>query len=171
MSNPYIGEIRMFGGNFAPLGWMFCQGQTLPIDQYSALFQLLGTTYGGDGINTFNLPDLQGRIPIHQGNYQGNPFILGQRAGTETVTLLTNQIPLHNHQLTASYKGSVSAAPNNNLLGGGERDAYASASTTLVTLAPNAINGGGSNLPHNNLQPVLAISFIISLFGIFPSQT
>src|SRR5262245_48706710 len=115
MSSPYVGEIRMFGGNFAPNGWMFCQGQLLPISEYETLFQLVGTTFGGDGQSTFALPDLQGRLPIHSGTNAGQAFVLGQVSGVPEVTLTTQQLPQHNHQLYASTGPATSNTPENNI--------------------------------------------------------
>jgi len=169
MAQPFVGEIRIFAGNFAPLGWMFCEGQILSISQYSVLFQLIGTTYGGDGESTFALPDLRGRFPAHQ----GNGFVVGQNAGTETVTLLTGQLPAHYHGAVASGGGNV-VSPQNAVWSTdpyGNTAAYASPpSGTLPTMNSNAIGNTGGSQPHDNRQPYLAVSFIISLFGIFPSQ-
>jgi microcystin-dependent protein len=172
MSNPYVGEIRMFGGNFAPAGWAFCNGQPLPISENETLFNLIGTTYGGDGEETFNLPDLQGRIPIHAGqgpnitqNYQ-----LGEKSGTEQVTLTVAQIPNHNHALMASNDPGNATGPGGNLLSNPFNTfpyfpAAGSLQLNAATLQP-----AGSSQPHDNMMPFLAISYIISLFGIFPHQ-
>jgi len=169
MSTPYVGEIRMFGGNFAPVGWMFCEGQLLPIDQYDTLFNLIGTTYGGDGQSTFALPDLRGRLPVHQ----GGGFTVGQNGGVEQVTLTQQQLPAHTHQLLGSASGATGSNPTNSVLA-------ASASATVspygtdappTTLNAGSITSAGGSQPHDNFQPYLCISFIISLFGIFPSQT
>jgi microcystin-dependent protein len=174
MGTPYVGEIRMFAGNFAPAGWMFCQGQVLPISENETLFNLIGTTYGGDGQSTFALPDLQGRVPVHMGTGAGQTFTIGQSAGEETVTLTTSQIPNHTHTATAFDVAGNSADPT------GRRWA-ASADTTVnpygavaaidSTLSPTAIASTGGSQPHDNMIPFLAINFIISLFGVFPSQT
>jgi microcystin-dependent protein len=169
MSNPFIGEIRMFGGSFAPAGWAFCDGQLLPISENDALFQLIGTTYGGDGESTFALPDLRGRIPLHF----GNGFILAETGGVETVTLTVQQIPAHTHPMLSAQTAATTSDPNNALL------AIAPLATTLpygtdaplTPLAPNAVSPVGGSQPHNNFQPYLCVDFIISLFGIFPSQT
>jgi microcystin-dependent protein len=168
MAQPYVGEIRMFAGNFAPAGWMFCEGELLPISEYETLFNLIGTTYGGDGQSTFGLPDLRGRIPIHN----GNGFILAETGGAEEVTLSVNQIPTHKHSLMATTDLADSASP---------ADAYMSTTATgnkiYSTASPTtALNSGvisqdGGSQPHNNFQPYLCVDFIISLFGIFPSQT
>ena len=168
MGQPFIGEIRMFGGNFAPQGWAFCDGQQVPISENDALFTLIGTTYGGDGQETFNLPDLQGRVPIHQ----GNGFVLGQKAGVETVTLTTQQLPVHNHAFLASKNPGGTTNPPANVIaevpGGGNVYIQDSASTALNQ---GALQPQGGSQPHENMQPYLCISFIISLFGIFPQQS
>lgn len=173
MGQPYIGEIRMFGGNFAPAGWMFCQGQTLPISENDALFTLIGTTYGGDGQETFNLPDLQGRLPLHAGKApSGNQtYQLGETGGVESVTVTTQQLPNHNHGLIASSSiGSLPTAQSNLLAKLTNIDLY-SGDSTDTPLAASAITPTGGSQPHENLQPYLCVSFIISLFGVFPSQT
>jgi microcystin-dependent protein len=169
MAQPYVGEIRMFGGNFAPAGWMFCEGQLLPISENETLFNLIGTTYGGDGQSTFALPDLRGRIPIHQ----GNGFTLAETGGVETVTLTVTQIPAHSHAFLCTTNPANSNSPTNQV------PALTQASTItpygqdnpLVSLAPTALSAVGGSQPHNNFQPYLCVDFIISLFGIFPSQT
>lgn len=166
MAQPYVGEIRMFAGNFAPAGWMFCEGQLLPISENETLFQLIGTTYGGDGQSTFALPDLRGRIPIHQ----GNGFILAETGGAEEITLTVNQIAAHSHPLLASSDPAASRAPLNSVLGRGAADTYAS-EFTPQQLSPQSIAPVGGSQPHTNFQPYLCINFIISLFGIFPSPT
>lgn len=174
MAQPYVGEIRMFGGSFAPAGWMFCDGQLLPISENETLFQLIGTTYGGDGQSTFGLPDLQGRLPIHQGQGSGlSNRILAEKDGVESVTLNTNQIPVHSHPMQGSTNAATTADPTNNIL------STAPLATTfpygtdapLTPLAPKAITILGGSQPHDNFQPYLCINFIISLFGIFPSPT
>jgi microcystin-dependent protein len=169
MGSPYIGEIRIFPGNFAPVGWNFCDGTILPISNYTALFQLIGTTYGGDGQSTFALPDLRSRAPVHQ----GSGFVIGQTGGVETVTLTVNQIPNHTHPPLAATGGGganpVNSPSNNYWSGwtGGQFTTQAPA-TGMSSLAAGP--AGGSQ-PHDNMVPFLAINFIISLFGIFPSQT
>lgn len=167
MAQPYVGEIRMFAGNFAPAGWMFCQGQLLPISENETLFQLIGTTYGGDGQSTFALPDLRGRIPIHQ----GNGFILAQTGGAEQVTLTVNQIPAHSHPLLVSGDTGDQANPGGNVLSNsqGVTPYIADPPTTAMNAA--AITATGGSQPHTNFQPYLCVDFIISLFGIFPSPT
>src|SRR4051794_25648378 len=162
MAQPYVGEIRMFAGNFAPAGWMFCEGQLLPISENETLFQLIGTTYGGDGQSTFGLPDLRGRLPIHQ----GNGFILAETGGVEEVTLTVAQIAAHTHPLLAS--SSIGALPNGqaNVLAKTTNIDLYSGDATDTPLAPTAITPVGGSQPHTNFQPYLCVDFIISLFGI-----
>jgi microcystin-dependent protein len=167
VAQPYVGEIRMFAGNFAPAGWMFCEGQLLPISENETLFQLIGTTYGGDGQSTFALPDLRGRIPIHQ----GNGFILAETGGAEEITLTVNQIPSHSHPLLASSAGGQQSSPGSLLLASVTGADIYSGDTPLVNLSPLAIAPVGGSQPHTNFQPYLCVDFIISLFGIFPSPT
>jgi microcystin-dependent protein len=168
----HIGEIRMFAGNFAPAGWMFCEGQLLPISENDQLFQLIGTTYGGDGESTFGLPDLRGRLPIHHGTAStGTTYTLGERAGVETVTLTVQQIPVHSHALLATANPASAVAPADRVL------ATAAAATITPygsdnpagTLAPQAVGPDGGSQPHSNFQPYLCVNFIISLFGVFPN--
>ena len=168
MAQPYVGEIRMFGGNFAPAGWMFCEGQLLAISENETLFQLIGTTYGGDGESTFALPDLRGRVPVHM----GNGIILAETGGAEQVTLTVNQTPAHSHPLAASTHAGSQISPAGNVL------AASYAVTPYINDMPlgapmNAAAAGpiGGSQPHTNMQPYLCINFIISLFGIFPSPT
>lgn len=167
MAQPYVGEIRMFGGNFAPAGWMFCEGQILPISENETLFQLIGTTYGGDGQSTFALPDLRGRIPMHQ----GNGYVLAETGGVEEVTLTIGQIPSHSHGLIATSTPGTQSSP------AGNRLAQSRNIVPYINEAPNGTFGSaavepvGRNQPHTNMQPYLCVNFIISLFGIFPSQT
>ena len=169
MAQPYVGEIRMFAGNFAPAGWMFCEGQLLPISEYETLFNLIGTTYGGDGQSTFALPDLRGRLPLHF----GNGFTLAETGGAEQITLTTSQIPAHTHPLLCAVSGGI---PNSNPKGGfwaaSDVNQYSNQAPTVSMGNPpiNSDSVGGSQ-PHNNFQPYLCIDFIISLFGIFPTQT
>jgi microcystin-dependent protein len=171
MSSPYVGEIRMFGGNFAPAGWAFCDGQLIAISENEVLFQLLGTTYGGDGQSTFALPDLQGRIPIHVGtNANGVSFVQGQKAGAETVTLTTQQIPSHSHPALANSGGNGVTSPANNFWGAvTASDPYSNA-TPDATMNAASIGFTGGNQPHDNMMPYQCVNFIISLFGIFPTQ-
>lgn len=170
MVQPFIGEIRMFGGSFAPAGWAFCDGQLLPISENDALFVLLGTTYGGDGQETFALPDLRSRVPIHQGTgSDGINYQLGETGGVEEVTLTIQQIPVHNHALIATTQLGSVANPGGNILA-----QTPGAITPYLEADPeqnfnnNAIAPVGGSQPHTNIQPYLAFSFIISLFGIFP---
>lgn len=156
----------MFAGNFAPQGWMLCQGQTLPIAQNDALFNLIGTTYGGDGVNTFNLPNLSSRVPVHQ----GNGFTLGQIAGEESVTLTLQQIPQHNHQVSCNAASSNSTTPAGASPGAASSNAFVAGASANATMSPAAVSSTGGSQPHDNLMPFLAINFIISLFGVFPSQ-
>jgi len=171
MAQPYVGEIRIFAGNFAPAGWMFCEGQLLPISENEVLFQLIGTTYGGDGQSTFALPDLRGRLPIHQGTQQGTSYTIGQNGGTEEVTLTVNQIPVHGHAMTAAAVGGNATSPAGNL------PASSFGVTPYINDVPSgnfnaaAIMPVGGSQPHSNFQPYLCVDFIISLFGIFPSPT
>jgi microcystin-dependent protein len=167
MAQPYVGEIRMFAGNFAPAGWMFCEGQLLPISENETLFQLIGTTYGGDGESTFALPDLRGRIPIHQ----GSGFILAETGGAEEITLTAAQMPAHAHPMLGSSSNATQTTPSTNVL----------ATPTVIDLyrpggagtplAAQSIAPTGGSQPHTNFQPYLCVDFIISLFGIFPSPT
>ncbi|HSB09845.1 MAG TPA: tail fiber protein [Blastocatellia bacterium] len=169
MSSPYIGEIRMFGGNFAPQGWAFCSGQTIPISQNDTLFTLIGTTYGGDGQETFNLPNLQGRMPVHQGTGPGlSNYVIGQMGGTETVTLTVNQIPVHNHPFTANSASGTQSSPANGVSATNTQNQF-SAANAVQPMNPVMGPSGGSQ-PHENMMSFLVIDFIISLFGIFPSQ-
>src|SRR5687767_1424528 len=171
MSQPYIGEIRMFGGNFAPAGWAFCNGQTIPISENDALFTLIGTTYGGDGQETFNLPNLQSRVPMHMGNGpDGASYQLAEAAGVESVTLTTQQIPIHTHQLLGSNTTAATQTPGGNVAAQGAGQNYTSADSP-ITMPANSVSPTGGSQPHENLQPYLCINFIISLFGRFPTQT
>ncbi|MGZ5435474.1 MAG: phage tail protein [Pyrinomonadaceae bacterium] len=172
MGEPFIGEIRMFGGNFPPSGWAFCQGQLMPISENDALFTLIGTTYGGDGQQTFGIPDLQGRAPVHAGQGPGitQNYQLGEKAGVESVTLTTQQIPIHNHAFIASGDLADQITGTNGVL------ANPVSLSTYFTAAPdsslnaNSVTPVGGSQPHENLQPYLCISFILSLFGVFPTQ-
>jgi microcystin-dependent protein len=172
MSQPFVGEIRMFGFNFAPSGWHACDGSLLAISQNEALFALLGTTYGGDGVNTFGLPDFRGRIPIHQGQGPGlSPYVIGQASGSENVTVTVNQMPQHSHVLSAATAGTRTTVPMSNYLGSGEADIYNHDTVAaLASLAPNELGISGGSQAHSNLQPLLCVNFSISLFGIFPSR-
>lgn len=171
MSQPFIGEIRMFAGNFAPVGWAFCNGAIIPIDQNDALFNLIGTTYGGDGQTTFALPNLQSRVPIHV----GPGFSLGQSGGAESVTLTTSQIPAHSHVPRCS--DSATSPPNGTAPTGfvwatSTLGAFQTPSTApTLAMDPGAISSTGGSQPHDNMIPFLVINFILSLFGVFPSQS
>ncbi len=165
MAQPYVGEIRMFAGNFAPAGWMLCQGQLLPISEYDTLFNLIGTTYGGDGQETFALPNLQSRVPVHT----GSGYVQGQTAGVETVTLTIQQIPSHNHVPSANTAGGQSS-PANGFWAESSLNQFSSG-TANQQMASNAIGSAGGSQPHDNMLPYLCINFIISLFGVYPSPT
>lgn len=171
MAQPYVGEVRMFAGSFAPVGWEFCNGQLMAISENETLFQLIGTTYGGDGETTFALPDLQSRVPMHQGAGPGGSVLLAETGGVETVTLTVNQIPAHNHAFLAAKVDGNAINPV------GNTPANSFAVTPYISETPTtpfnaqAVAATGGSQPHDNLQPYLCISFIISLFGIFPSQT
>jgi microcystin-dependent protein len=171
MGEPFIGEIRMFGGNFNPAGWAFCDGATIPISENDALFNLIGTTYGGDGQETFQLPNLQSRIPLHSGTGgDGITYQLGETGGVESVTLTTQQIPIHNHTMIATTDSGLSSNPGGNILANCSALKLYTASAPSSALQANAITPDGGSQPHENLQPYLCITFIISLFGIFPHQ-
>lgn len=166
MSQPFIGEIRMFAGNFAPAGWAFCNGQQMPISENETLFQIIGTTYGGDGEETFNLPNLQSRFPMHQ----GNGFILGEMAGTEQETLTVQQVPVHNHAYVATKSLADEATPAGNVFAEATTITVFIEDSPVANLAPQAMGATGGSQPHDNMHPYLVINFIISLFGIFPNQ-
>lgn len=173
MSQPYIGEIRMFAGNFPPSGWMFCEGQLLAISDYDTLFNLIGTTYGGDGMDTFALPDLRGRVPLHGGTGPGlSNRQLAETGGVETVTLTTNQMPAHTHAVLASNdvaNSSYTAA--NGVPGNTSGTAVYGLMGTPGPMTANALAAAGGSQPHTNMAPYLCVNFIISLFGIYPSPT
>jgi microcystin-dependent protein len=156
----------MFAGNFAPAGWMLCQGQTLAISENETLFNLIGTTYGGDGQTTFNLPNLTSRVPVHQ----GPGFVLGQAAGEETVTLTVQQMPSHTHPMSCNSTNSNSAAPVGAFCGAIDSNAYAAGSAVNAAMNPASVSAVGGSQPHDNVMPYLAVNFIISLFGVYPSQ-
>ena len=169
MAQPYVGEIRMFAGNFAPAGWNFCDGSILPISENETLFNLIGTTYGGDGQSTFAVPDLRGRLPIHF----GNGFTLAESGGVETVELTIAQIPAHSHGLLATNNFAATTAVQNNVAAAASVvniNAYGTDQPT-TSVSPASVSLVGNSLPHTNFQPYLCVDFIISLFGIFPSQT
>lgn len=171
MGQPYVGEIRMFAGNFAPLGWYFCNGQLLPISENETLFQLIGTTYGGDGQQTFAVPNLQSRVPIHQGTGPGlSTRQMGEAAGTETVTLATNQIPNHTHAFLASQDANTVLNAQGNVIGTPLTATPFFAATPNLPLSSQSITPVGGSQPHENMQPYLCINFIISQFGIYPQE-
>jgi microcystin-dependent protein len=171
MGTPYVGEIRMFAGNFAPVGWMLCQGQSLPIAGNETLFNLIGTTYGGDGVNTFNLPDLQSRVPVHAGTGAGQTFVLAQTGGEESVTLTVQQIPAHNHtpQCFSNAQGGNSNVPTGSVWAASTIGSVYDSPPPSLNMDPAAVGSSGGSQPHDNMVPFLVINFIISLFGIFPS--
>ncbi len=164
MAQPYVGEIRMFAASFAPAGWMFCDGQLLPISENETLFQLIGTTYGGDGESTFALPDLRGRVPIHQ----GSGFILAETGGVEQITLTVNQIPTHSHSLVGSSGVANDPNPQAHVLAESSAVSMYSSASPAVPLAVQAVSPVGGSQPHTNMQPYLGLNFIISLYGIYP---
>jgi len=179
MSEPFLGEIRMVGFNFEPVGWALCNGQLLSISQYSALFALLGTNFGGNGTTNFALPNLQSRVPVHQGQGPGlSSYVMGQTGGTETVALTQAEMPAHNHTVGVSNLPGSVTDPTNNMLA--QCNTGTSRAPNLVptyvpppatgTLAPTAVSMAGGNIPHENLQPYLTVNFIIALVGIFPSR-
>ncbi|WP_395376850.1 phage tail protein [Marinicella sp. W31] len=171
MSEPFVGEIRMFAGNFAPRGWAFCDGQLLAVSQNDALFSLLGTIYGGDGRTTFGLPDMRGRLPMHAGSGPGlSPRRLGAKLGAENVTLTTNQLPSHSHDFKASADpGNASAAVGGYLAASPNVRMYRPAPQS-GSLNSQTVNNVGGSRSHTNLMPFLCINFIIALFGIYPSR-
>jgi microcystin-dependent protein len=167
MAQPYVGEIRMFAGNFAPAGWMFCEGQLMPISENETLFNLIGTTYGGDGQSTFGLPDLRGRVPIHM----GSGFVLAETGGVEEVTLTVSQIPAHSHPLLSSGVVGNDPNPTQNLPAESSAISLYQSGNPAAAMAAQSVSSVGGSQPHNNFQPYLCVDFIISLFGIYPSQT
>jgi microcystin-dependent protein len=173
MAQPYIGEIRLFGGTFAPYGWSFCNGASLPISQNDALYNLIGTTYGGDGVQTFQLPNMQSRVPVHQGQGAGTSnYVLGQLGGAETVTLNANQLPSHTHVAMGSAGASQTNPAGNSW---GNNSGTLPKSFAPGTSANNTMNAGsmgmtGGGQPHDNLLPFLVVSFIIALQGVYPTQ-
>jgi microcystin-dependent protein len=168
MSDCYLGEIRMFAGNFAPVGWALCQGQLLNISENDALYALLGTTYGGDGATTFGLPDLQGRVPIHP----SSTYPLATKGGTESVTLITDQMPTHTHVPSASSTTGTQASPSGNVWAASGTSIYSNGSGQIpVGMNAQSISAEGGNQPHENMMPTLTLSFIIALQGIYPTQS
>ena len=174
MADPFVAEIRIFGFNFAPTGWALCDGQILPISQNTALFSLLGTTYGGDGKSNFALPDLQGRAPMHPGQGPGlSDHSLGESAGSDTVTLLATGMPAHSHALSASNQPGEDAAASGEALGRSVGASLYQTNTAqnLVAMAPSALASAGGSQPHNNLMPYLTLTFCIALQGVFPPRS
>ena len=172
MGQPFVGEIRMFGGNFAPAGWQFCNGQLVSISENEALFQLIGTTYGGDGQSTFALPNLQSRVPLHMGQGTGlSPRPIAEAAGVESVTLTTQQIPPHSHPLAVSSESGTQSAGAGALLASGSTVRLFRPATPNQPMAVAAIAPAGASQPHDNMQPYLCVNYMISMFGIFPSQS
>jgi len=169
MSDPFVGEIRMFGGNYAPRGWTFCNGALMAISQNETLFTLIGTTYGGDGQSTFGIPNLLGRIPVHQGTNAGTPYSLGQMSGTESVTLTAGQMPVHTHPLNCGTATGTATTAAGNILAGSTLSPY-TATAADSSMNNQSVSVAGGSQPHDNMMPYLCISFILSLEGIFPSQ-
>lgn len=171
MSEPFVGEIRMFAGNFAPRGWAFCDGQLLAVSQNDALFSLLGTIYGGDGRTTFGLPDLRGRIPIHAGHGPGlSERRLGAKGGAEKVTVTVNQLPSHTHPLQASGQNTLQTSPSGNVLGTTTSIDVYRVTPPDENMSPEAITNVGGSQAHTNIMPFLCVHFIIALVGIYPSR-
>ncbi len=171
MSTQYIGEIRIFAGNFAPVDWAFCNGALLPISDYEALYNLIGTTYGGDGQSTFALPNLQSRIPIHQGaDGSGNTYVIGQSGGVESVTLATSQLPAHTHALLANSGTGTQSSPSGRTYAASSLEMFSPVAPSTA-LSSQALGSAGGGQPHENRIPFLAINFIIALFGVFPSPS
>ena len=172
MSDPFVAEIRIFPFNFPPKGWAFCDGQLLPLSQNTALFSLLGTTYGGDGKSTFALPDLQGSAPMQPGQGQGLSLRdLGEQSGVESVTLLVSEIPFHNHgMMAAGSDPAESNDPTNNALARSKNGNAYTANITITQMTPQALPPAGGSLPHNNMQPYLTLNFCIALQGVFPQR-
>ncbi|HTL97926.1 MAG TPA: tail fiber protein [Holophagaceae bacterium] len=177
MAEPFVGAITIFAGNFAPSGWAFCDGRLINISDNTALYSLLGTTYGGDGVNTFALPDLRGRFPIHQGQGLGlSPYVIGETTGQSEVTLATSQIPSHGHALYATGANATTNSASGNLLAkpvqpgsSANVSAFATAGAA-VQMNGNAITPAGGSQPHDNMPPYLALNYIIALFGVYPSR-
>ncbi|MGO9238458.1 MAG: phage tail protein [Methylocella sp.] len=178
MAQPFVGQIMLVGFNFAPIGWAFCDGSLLSISQNTALFSLLGTTYGGNGTTTFALPDLRGRVPVGFGNGLGlTPYVLGEQTGSEIVSLTAAQMPSHTHMLGAQDATGNTLSPSGAFLARGEEptnklnvNIYSTSTASPVTLNPATVQPSGSSQPHSNIQPVLAMNYIIALVGIFPSR-
>jgi microcystin-dependent protein len=169
MGQPYIGEIRMVGFNFPPVGWELCNGQLMPISENDALFQLLGTNYGGDGQSTFGLPNLQSRVPLHSGQGTGlQNYTLAEMAGVESATLTTQQTPVHNHSFLASQSGGTDPNPQDNVIASPPTLTMFIVDTPVTPLNTASVQPVGGSQAHENLQPLLVLNFIISLYGVFP---
>ena len=171
MAQPYVGELRIFAGNFAPAGWMFCEGQLLPISENETLFQLIGTTYGGDGQSTFGLPDLRGRLALHQGTGGGSTYTIAETGGAEEVTLSINQIPAHSHPMLGASGNGSQTNPKNNVLASSTLVKLYSGEAPDTAMAATSITPVGGSQAHLNMQPFLTLNFCIALQGIFPSPT
>jgi microcystin-dependent protein len=172
MADPFVAEIRIFGFNFAPRGWAFCDGQLLPLSQNTALFSLLGTNYGGDGKSTFGLPDLQGNAPMHPGNNNENEHFLGELGGQSAVQLLVSEIPVHTHGVNVSNGPANLQAPGpDRILGRANNNVYLDNPASLGLMSPDSLAPAGGGLPHNNMQPYLTLNFCIALQGVFPPRT
>ncbi len=171
-AQPFIGQIMVFAGNFAPAGWAQCNGQLLPISQYDALFSLIGTTYGGDGQTTFALPDLRSRLPIHQGQGPGlSNYVPGENGGAEAVTLLTSQLPVHTHPALGNSDAGTSTDPTGGVWASSPNNIYIAGASADTTMNPTSISGSGGGQPHDNMLPFLTLNFCIALEGIYPSQS
>jgi microcystin-dependent protein len=176
MSQPYIGQIAIFAGDYAPRGYAFCNGQALPISGNEPLFALIGTTYGGDGVSTFKLPDMQGRVPVGVGVASGGAlnWTVGLSTGTETVTLTEAQLPTHNHPIQATSEMANSTAPLNNTLaadaGGAEDFSYSTGGTAIKPFLPSSVSPAGGNQAHSNIAPFLVLNYIIATTGVYPTQ-
>jgi microcystin-dependent protein len=172
VANPFVAEIRIFGFNFAPKGWAFCDGQIMPISQNTALFSLLGTTYGGDGKSNFALPNLQGSVPMHPGQGPGlSLHNLGETGGSDTVTLLESEMPTHSHTMTASGQDATVNGPSGQLVANGIGVGMYAAPGPLVALDVQAVAVNGGDRPHNNLQPYLTLNYCVALQGVYPPRT
>ena len=171
-AQPFIGQIMVFAGNFAPAGWAQCNGQLLPISQYDALFSLIGTTYGGDGQTTFALPDLRSRLPIHQGQGPGlSNYVPGENGGAEAVTLLTSQLPVHTHPALGNSDAGTSTDPTGGVWASGPTNIYIAGASANTNMNPASISGSGGGQPHDNMLPFVTLNFCIALEGIYPSQS
>ncbi len=171
MSQPFLGQISMFAGTFAPRGYSYCSGQLVPIDQNDALFALIGTTYGGDGQTTFALPDMRGRLPISQGTLSGgSSYVIGQAAGTETVTLTSNQMPIHSHTFPSNSASGTAVSPSGGVIASTSLGPFATGATTDTAMNVASLGVAGGNQPHDNIMPFLCVGFIIAMEGIFPAR-